>query len=44
MTIESDAKGMFSAEEENNVMIPCVLAATTYELYDNFKLILALET
>ena len=44
MTIESDAKGMFSSEEESNVQIPCVLAATTYELYDNFKQILKLET
>ena len=44
MTIESDAKGMFSSEEESNVQIPCVLGATTYELYDNFKQILNLET
>jgi len=37
MTVEQDAKGMFSCEEGTNVQIPCTLAATTYELYDNFK-------
>lgn len=40
MTVEKDAKGMFSSEDGPNVLIPCALAATTYEIYDNFKDIL----
>ena len=43
MTIETEAKGMFSSEEESNVQIPCVLAATTYEIYESFKQILRIE-
>ena len=40
MTIESDAKGMFQSEDQSNVIIPCCLAATTHEIFDNFKSIL----
>lgn len=40
MSLETDAKGTFASEDQANVQIPCTLAATTFEIYDNFKQIL----
>jgi len=40
MSIEQDAYGRFSPEEPANVLVPCALAATTFEIYDSFKQIL----
>jgi len=40
MTVESKAMGNFASEDGTNVQVPCCLAATTYEIYDNFKQIL----
>ena len=40
MTVETKAHGNFSAEDANNVYIPCCLSATTYEIYDSFKSLL----
>lgn len=40
MTVETDAKGSFSAEDAVNCQIPCALSAITFEIYDSFKKIL----
>ena len=40
MTVEQEAKGMFSSEDSTNVQIPCSLAAITFEIYESFKTIL----
>lgn len=40
MIVETDAKGMFSAEDSTNCAIPCALSAITFEIYDSFKSIL----
>lgn len=40
MTVEQEAKGTFSPEDASNVLIPCCLSATTFEIYDSFKQIL----
>lgn len=40
LSVENEAKGMFSAEDANNTKIPCALAATTYEIFDSFIQIL----
>ena len=43
MTVENKAVGTFSAEDGPNVLIPCCLSATAFEIYDNFKKILETE-
>ena len=40
MTVETESKGMFSAEDSINCFIPCALSAVTFEIYESFKSIL----
>lgn len=40
MTVESKAHGNFSSEDGSNVLIPCCLSATTFEIYESFRSLL----
>lgn len=40
MSIEQEAHGRFSPEEGANVLVPCALAAISFEIYDSFKQLL----